>query len=149
MRAPRGFTIWLPGHRRRSYSRMFPTDPRISKTNSSGQAPLVANAPRLADHVSNQGIFPFFLTTNISEWINTELTPYFAFSANTKRPPQTEALEERRLQILSLLYGKRSLKYLLDERNLKECGLLGETESTDDGPKCSGWREVPVPKSYI
>ena len=63
---------------------------------------------------------------------------------------QTEALEERRQHILSLYYGKRSLKYLLEETKLKECGLLGENESTDDGDnKYSDWRDVPVPKSFV
>ena len=62
----------------------------------------------------------------------------FISPANTKRPKYTEALEEIRLQILSLYYGKRSLKYLLEETKLKECGLLGENESTDYGDnKCS------------
>lgn len=45
-------------------------------------------------------------------------------------------------------YGKRSLKYLLKEKKLKECGLLGENESTDDGPKYSDLQDVPVPSNY-
>ena len=65
------------------------------------------------------------------------------------RPKRTEALEERRLQILSLQYGKRSLKYLLEESKLRDCGLVGKNEYTDDGPnKYSDWRDVPVPSSY-
>lgn len=74
----------------------------------------------------------------------------YTSSANTRRPQQTEALEERRQQILSLYYGKRSLKYLLEETKFKDCGLLGENESTDNGDnKYSYWRDVSVPKSYI
>ena len=70
-------------------------------------------------------------------------------SANTTRPKRTEALEERRLQILSLHYGKRSLKYLLEESKLRDCGLVGQNEYTDDGPnKYSDWRDVPAPKRY-
>ena len=58
-------------------------------------------------------------------------------------------MEERRLQILSLHYGKRSLKYLLEESKLRDCGLVGKKEFTDDGPnKYSDWRDVPVPRSY-
>ena len=72
-----------------------------------------------------------------------------SLSANTTRPKRTKALEERRLQILSLHYGKRSLKYLLEESWLRDCGLVGKNEYTDDGPnKYSDWREVPVPRSY-
>ena len=66
-----------------------------------------------------------------------------------KRPKPTEEMKERRLQILSLNYGKRSLKYLLEEKKLKECGLLGKNESTDDRPnKYSDWQDVPVPPDY-
>ena len=66
------------------------------------------------------------------------------------RSKQTEALEERRLQILSLYYGMRSLRFLLKEQKLKDCGLLGENESTDDWDhKYTDWRDVPVPKSYV
>ena len=44
----------------------------------------------------------------------------------------------------------RSLKFQLEERKLKDCGLLGEHESTDDGDnKYVDWRDVPVPKSYV
>ena len=65
-------------------------------------------------------------------------------------PKQTEALEERRLQILGLYYGKRSIKYLLEERKLKDCGLLDVDESTDDwDTKYADWRDVPVPRSYV
>ena len=70
----------------------------------------------------------------------------FITPANTKRPKYTEAHEEIRLQILSLNYGKRSLRYLLEEKKLKECGLLGENESTDDGHnKFSDCKDIPVP----
>ena len=55
-------------------------------------------------------------------------------SANTTRTKRIEALEERRLQILSLHRGKRSLKYLLEESKLRDCGLVGKNEYTDDGP---------------
>lgn len=65
-----------------------------------------------------------------------------------KRPKPTEELKERRLQILSLNYGKRSLKYLLEEQKLRECGLLGENESIDDGHKYFDWQDVPVPLNY-
>ena len=51
-----------------------------------------------------------------------------------KRLKYTDALEERRLQILSLDYGKRSLKYLLEESKLRDCGLVGKKEFSDDGP---------------
>ena len=72
-----------------------------------------------------------------------------SLSANTTRPKRTKALEERRLQILSLDYGKRSLKYLLEESKLRDCGLVGKNEYTDDTPnKYSDWRDVPVPRSY-
>ena len=58
-------------------------------------------------------------------------------------------MKERRLQILSLNYGKRSLKYLLEEKKLKECGLLGENESTDDRHnKYYDWTDVSVPSNY-
>lgn len=67
-----------------------------------------------------------------------------------KRPVPTQEMRERRLQILSLDYGKRSLKYLLEETKLKECGLLGKNESTNDGltNKYTKWQDVPVPSSY-
>ena len=43
----------------------------------------------------------------------------------------------------------RSLRFLLEEQKLKDCGLLGETESTDDWDcKYVDWRDVPVPKGY-
>ena len=62
-----------------------------------------------------------------------------------KRPKPTEALKERRLQILSLDYGKRSLRYLLEESKLRDCGLVGKKEFTDDGHKYSKWQDVSVP----
>ena len=71
-------------------------------------------------------------------------------TANTTRPKVTEALEERRLEILSLHYGMRSLRFLLEEQKLKDFGLLGETESTDDWErKYVDWRDVPGPKNYV
>ena len=72
------------------------------------------------------------------------------FSANTSRPTRTEALENRRLQILSLHRGKRSLRFLLNEDRLRDCGLVGLNEHTDDGfNKYIDWKDVPVPKSYL
>ena len=71
-------------------------------------------------------------------------------SANTSRPKRIDALEERRLQILSLHRGKRSLRYLLEENKLRDCGLVGQNEYTDDGfNKYTDWRDVPVPRSYL
>ena len=71
-------------------------------------------------------------------------------SANAKRSAYSEALEERRLQILSLSYGKRSLRYLLEETKLRDCDLLGGKESTDDGDnKFLDWQDVPLPRKYI
>lgn len=44
----------------------------------------------------------------------------------------------------------RSLRFLLEERKLKDCGLLGEDESTDDWDhKYTDWGDVPVPKGYL
>lgn len=58
-------------------------------------------------------------------------------------------MKERRLQIFSLDFGKRSLKFLLEESKLRDCGLVGEKEYTDDGPnKYSKWQDVPVPLNY-
>lgn len=71
-------------------------------------------------------------------------------SANAKRPAYSEALEERKLQILSLSYGKRSLRYLLEETKHRDCDLLGEKESTDDGDnKFLNRQDVPLPQNYI
>ena len=44
-------------------------------------------------------------------------------------------------------YGIRSLYFLLEEKKLKECGLLGKNESTDDTyyPKYMKWTDVPAP----
>ena len=70
-------------------------------------------------------------------------------SANTSRPTRTDALESRRLQILNLHRGKRSLKFLLNEDRLRDCDLVGLNEYTDDGfNKYIDWKDVPVPKSY-
>ena len=72
------------------------------------------------------------------------------FSANTSRPTRTEALENRRLQILTLHRGNRSLRFLLNEDRLRDCGLVGLNEHTDDGfNKYIDWKDVPVPKSYL
>ena len=67
-----------------------------------------------------------------------------------KRPKLTEEMRERRLQILSMHYGIRSFNYLLEEEKLKECGLLGKKESTDDRliAMYPRWRDVPVPLGY-
>ena len=66
-----------------------------------------------------------------------------------KRPKPTEEMKERRLKIFSLDYGKRSLKFLLEESKLRDYNLVGENEYTDDGPnKYSKWQDVSVPSSY-
>ena len=38
----------------------------------------------------------------------------------------------RRNQILGMHFRMRSLRYLLEDRKLQECGLIGENESTND-----------------
>ena len=44
----------------------------------------------------------------------------------------------------------RSLRFFLEEQKLRDCGLLGETEYTDDWErKYVDWRDVPVPKNYV
>ena len=44
----------------------------------------------------------------------------------------------------------RSLRFFLKEKKLKDCDLLGETESTDDWErKYVDWRDVLVPKNYV
>ena len=84
--------------------------------------------------------------------LNTELkltNMTSPISANTSRPTRTDALESRRLQILNLHRGKRSLKFLLNEDRLRDCDLVGLNEYTDDGfNKYIDWKDVPVPKSY-
>ena len=52
---------------------------------------------------------------------------------------------------MGMRYGLRSLNFLLEEKKLWECGLLGETEYTDDSNymKYSKWDDVPVPRSYV
>ena len=84
--------------------------------------------------------------------LNTELkltNMTLPISANTSRPTRTDALESRRLQILNLHRGKRSLKFLLNEDRLRDCDLVGLNEYTDDGfNKYIDWKDVPVPKSY-
>lgn len=44
----------------------------------------------------------------------------------------------------------RSLSFLLEEKKLRECGLVGETEFIDDwlNVKYSKWQSVPVPLVY-
>ena len=66
-------------------------------------------------------------------------------------PVPTEEMVERRNQILEMWYGMKSLNYLLEDNKLKECGLLGEKESTDDGyyKKYAKWDEVPIPSNYV
>lgn len=56
-------------------------------------------------------------------------------------------MKERREQILAMSYGMRSLSFLLEEKKLRECGLLGENETTgnDYHPKYGKWTEVPAP----
>ena len=54
------------------------------------------------------------------------------FSTLVKRPMPAEAMIERRNQILRMSYGMKSLSYLLEERKLRACDLLGEKEYTDD-----------------
>ena len=72
-------------------------------------------------------------------------------SVGVTRPVPTEEVVEQRNQILGMRYGMKSLNYLLEEKKLKECGLIGEKESTDDGyyKKYAKWDEVPVPSNYV
>ena len=48
-------------------------------------------------------------------------------------------------------FGMKSQNYLLEEKKLKECGLLGKKESTDDMyyQKYNKWDEIPVPRNYV
>lgn len=57
----------------------------------------------------------------------------------------------RRHQILGMTYEMRSLNYLLEEKKLRECGLLGEKDYTNDGyyTKYSRWDDVSVPRSHV
>lgn len=57
----------------------------------------------------------------------------------------------QRNQIMGMHFGMRSLSYLLEEKKLQECGLLGENESTDDWliPKFVKWDSVPLPHRYL
>ena len=68
-----------------------------------------------------------------------------------KRPIPTEAMVEQRNQILSMHFWMRSLNFLLEEKKLQECGLVGENESTDDWliPKFVKWDIVSVPRRYL
>lgn len=63
----------------------------------------------------------------------------------------TEEMVARRDQILGMHFGMRSLNYLLEEKKLQECGLVGENESTNDWliPKNVKWDSVPVPRRYL
>ena len=47
-------------------------------------------------------------------------------------------------------YGMRFLSFLFEEKKLKECGLVGKSESTDDwlNIKYPKWQNVPVPLGY-
>ena len=58
---------------------------------------------------------------------------------------------ERRNQILGMRFGMKSMSYLLEERKLQECGLIGENESTDGWNiiKYVKWEYVPVPRHYL
>ena len=44
-------------------------------------------------------------------------------------------------------YGMRSLNFLLEEKKLKECDLLGKKETTNDSYylKYAQWTNVPAP----
>ena len=72
-------------------------------------------------------------------------------SAPVKRPVPTEAMIERRNQILGMSYGVKSLSYLLEEKKLWSCSLLGEKEYTYDSfhIKYSKWLNVPVPHIHL
>lgn len=76
--------------------------------------------------------------------------PSFLYSSAVKRPVPTEAMEEQRTQILGIRFGLQSLRFLLEEKKLQECGLLGENESTDDWSfrKIVKSEEVPRPRGY-
>lgn len=60
------------------------------------------------------------------------------------------AMVEQRNQILGMCFGMRSLKYLLEEKKLQECVLLGKNESIDDWliPKFVKSEDVPRPRGY-
>ena len=77
--------------------------------------------------------------------------PSFLYSAAVKRTVPTEAMVERRNQILGMCFGMRSLSYLLEKKKLQECGLLGKDESTDDWfiPKFVNWQSVLVPRRFL
>lgn len=47
-------------------------------------------------------------------------------SAPIKRCVPTEGMIERRNRILGMSYAMKSLSYLLEEKKLRACGLLGE-----------------------
>lgn len=53
-------------------------------------------------------------------------------STPVKLPVPTEGMIERRNLILRMNYEMRSLSFLLEEKKLRECGLVGETEFMDD-----------------
>lgn len=77
--------------------------------------------------------------------------PSFLYPAVVKRIIPTEAMVERRNQILGMCFGMQSLRYFLEEKNLQECGLLGKDESTDDWliPKFVNWRSVHMPRRFL
>ena len=72
-------------------------------------------------------------------------------SAAVKHPVPTEGMVERRTQLLGMRYGMKSLSYLLEEKKLGACGLIGEKEYTEDWfyVKYSKWENVPVPRNYV
>ena len=76
--------------------------------------------------------------------------PSFLYSAAVKHIVRTEAMVEQRNQILGMRFGMQSLCYLLEEKKLQECGLLGNDESTDDWliPKFVDWWSIPVPRRF-
>lgn len=58
---------------------------------------------------------------------------------------------ERRNQIQGMRYGMMSLSYLLEEKKLQACGLIGEKEYTDDWfhIKYSKLENVAMPHNYV
>uniref|UniRef100_A0A803PD17 Uncharacterized protein n=1 Tax=Cannabis sativa TaxID=3483 RepID=A0A803PD17_CANSA len=61
-------------------------------------------------------------------------------------PILTPEIVERHQTLLSLAYGLRSAKFLLNEQNLKNVGLLASDKYTCDykAPKYTSWQKVPV-----
>ena len=60
-------------------------------------------------------------------------------------------MKEHRETLLQLPYGRRSLSYLLHESKLRDCGLLGDGQSTSDwsNKKYDHWEEVPFPTGIL